>query len=70
LVGQVLRVFKLLAYLVQHPGHLISNEELKGQLRPKSAVAGDASLANAVAQACKGLGDTGQVQRYLQTACL
>jgi DNA-binding winged helix-turn-helix (wHTH) protein len=61
------RVFNLLAYLVQQPGRLVTNEVLKKQLWPHSAVVGDASLANAVAQARKALGDTGQGQRYLQT---
>jgi DNA-binding winged helix-turn-helix (wHTH) protein len=61
------RVFNLLAYLVQHAGQLVTNEELKEQLWPNSAVVGDSSLANAVAQARKALGDTGQEQRYIQT---
>jgi class 3 adenylate cyclase/DNA-binding winged helix-turn-helix (wHTH) protein/tetratricopeptide (TPR) repeat protein len=61
------RVFNLVAYLVRHPGRVVTNEELKEQLWPKSAVVGDSSLANAVAQARKVLGDTGQVQRYIQT---
>jgi class 3 adenylate cyclase/DNA-binding winged helix-turn-helix (wHTH) protein/tetratricopeptide (TPR) repeat protein len=61
------RVFTLVAYLVQHPGHLVTNEELKKQLWPDLEVVGEASLANAVAQARKALGDTGQRQRYIQT---
>ena len=61
------RVFNLVAHLVQHAGRLVTNEELKEQLWPESAVVGEASLANAVAQARKALGDTGQAQRYIQT---
>jgi DNA-binding winged helix-turn-helix (wHTH) protein len=61
------RVFNLLAYLVQHRGRIVTNEELKEQLCPKREVVGEASLANAAAQARKALGDTGQVQRYIQT---
>jgi DNA-binding winged helix-turn-helix (wHTH) protein len=61
------RVFNLLAYLVQHPGRIVTNEELKEQLWPKREVVGESSLANAVAQARKALADTGQVQRYIQT---
>jgi DNA-binding winged helix-turn-helix (wHTH) protein len=61
------RVFNLVAYLVQHPGRLVTNEELKEQLCPKREVVGESSLANAVAQARKALGDTGQVQRSIQT---
>ena len=61
------RVFNLLAYLVQHPGRVVTNEELKGRVWPNSEVVGESSLANAVAQARKVLGDTGQTQRYIQT---
>jgi DNA-binding winged helix-turn-helix (wHTH) protein len=61
------RVFNLVAYLVQQPGRLVTNEELKERLWPQHAVVGEASLANAVAQARRALGDTGQVQRYIQT---
>jgi class 3 adenylate cyclase/DNA-binding winged helix-turn-helix (wHTH) protein/predicted ATPase len=61
------RVFNLVAHLVQHAGRVVTNEELKERLWPKSAVVGEASLANAVAQARKALGDTGQAQRYIQT---
>jgi class 3 adenylate cyclase/DNA-binding winged helix-turn-helix (wHTH) protein len=61
------RVFNLLAYLVQHPGRIVTNEELKEQLWPKREAVGESSLSNAVAQARKALGDTGQVQRYIQT---
>jgi DNA-binding winged helix-turn-helix (wHTH) protein len=32
------RVFNLLAYLVQQPGRLVTNEELKEQLWPNSEV--------------------------------
>jgi DNA-binding winged helix-turn-helix (wHTH) protein len=61
------RVFNLLAYLLRYPGRLITNEELNEQLWLNSAVVGEASLANAVAQARKALGDMGQGQRYIQT---
>ena len=44
------RVFDLVAHLVRHAGRVVTNEELKEQLWPKSAVVGEASLANAVFQ--------------------
>jgi class 3 adenylate cyclase/DNA-binding winged helix-turn-helix (wHTH) protein/tetratricopeptide (TPR) repeat protein len=61
------RVFDLVAHLVRHAGRVVTNEELKERLWPGSAVVGEASLATAVAQARKALGDTGQEQRYIQT---
>ena len=60
------RVFDLLAYLVQHPGRTVTTEELLEQLYPNQFAPVD-RLTNAVAQARKALGDTGQTQRYIQT---
>src|SRR5262249_9686177 len=60
------RVFDLLAYLVQHSGRTIPTEELLAQLYPNEFAPVE-RLTNAVAQARKVLGDTGQTQRYIQT---
>src|SRR5262249_34536736 len=60
------RVFDLLAYLVQHPGRTVTPEELLEQLYPNQFAPVD-RLTNAVAQARRALGDTGQTQRYIQT---
>src|SRR2546427_2200997 len=60
------RVFDLLAYLVQHPGRNVLTEELLQQLYPDEFAPVE-RLTNAVAQARKALGDTGQTQRYIQT---
>ena len=60
------RVFDLLAYLVQHPGRTVTTEELLEQLYPNQFAPVD-RLTNAVAQARRVLGDTGQTQRYIQT---
>lgn len=60
------RVFDLLAYLVQHPGHTITKEVLLTQLWPDQFVA-EASLTNAVAQARRALHDAEQPPRYIQT---
>src|SRR5262247_1433952 len=60
------RVFDLLAYLVQHSGRTVTTEELLEQLYPDQFAPVD-RLTNAVAQARRVLGDTGQTQRYIQT---
>src|SRR5262249_30184224 len=60
------RVFNLLSYLVQHSGRTVPTEELLAQLYPNEFAPVD-RLTNAVAQARKALGDTGQTQRYIQT---
>ena len=60
-------VFNLLAYLVQHPGHTVTKDELCAQLWPDQVAMGDGRLTNCVGQARRALGDTGQVQQYIQT---
>jgi class 3 adenylate cyclase/DNA-binding winged helix-turn-helix (wHTH) protein/predicted ATPase len=60
------RVFDLLAYFVQHPGRTMTTEELLEQLYPHQFAPID-RLTNAVTQARKALGDTGQTQQYIQT---
>ena len=60
------QVFDVLAYLVQHPDRTVTKEELVAQLWPQPFVADDA-LTQCVARVRKALGDTGQMQRYIQT---
>ena len=60
------RVFKLLAYLVQHPGHTVTTAELLDLLYPRESVPVE-RLNNAVAQARKALSDKRQTPRYIQT---
>jgi class 3 adenylate cyclase/DNA-binding winged helix-turn-helix (wHTH) protein/tetratricopeptide (TPR) repeat protein len=60
------RVFDLLAYFVQHPGRTVTTAELLEQLYPHQFAPVD-RLTNAVTQARKALGDTGQTQLYIQT---
>jgi class 3 adenylate cyclase len=60
------RVFDLLAYLVQHPGHTVTTEELLEQLYPHQFAPVE-RLTNCVAQARKALHDTGQARQYIQT---
>jgi DNA-binding winged helix-turn-helix (wHTH) protein len=60
------RIFDVLAYLVRHAGRTVTTEELKEQLYPNQFGTDD-RLTNAVAQARKVLGDTGQTQRYIRT---
>jgi class 3 adenylate cyclase/predicted ATPase/DNA-binding winged helix-turn-helix (wHTH) protein len=61
------QAFNLLAYLVQHAGRTVTKEELEEQLWPDQQVVGITSLAKAVAQARKALGDTSRAQCYIQT---
>ena len=60
------RVLDVVAYLVQHAGRTVTTEELLAQLYPHE-FAPHNRLTNAVAQARRVLGDTGQTQRYIQT---
>ena len=60
------QVVELLVYLVQHPGRTVPTEELLAHLYPNEFAPVE-RLTNAVAQARKALGDTGQTQRYIQT---
>jgi DNA-binding winged helix-turn-helix (wHTH) protein/class 3 adenylate cyclase/predicted ATPase len=61
------RVFNLLAYLVQHPGHTVTKEDLWAQVWPQLPIFSDQSLKKCVQQARKALGDAGQTPRYIQT---
>jgi DNA-binding winged helix-turn-helix (wHTH) protein len=60
------RILNVLTYLVQHAGRTVTTEELKEQLYPHQFGTDD-RLTNAVAQARKVLGDTGQTQWYIET---
>jgi DNA-binding winged helix-turn-helix (wHTH) protein len=61
------RVFNLLAYLIQHPGHTLTKEALWAQVWPQLPILSDQSLKKCVEQARKALGDAGQTPRYIQT---
>jgi DNA-binding winged helix-turn-helix (wHTH) protein len=60
------QVFNLLAYLIQHRDRLITKEELLEQLWA-GRVVGEATLTSRVRAARKAVGDTGRVQRLIQT---
>jgi DNA-binding winged helix-turn-helix (wHTH) protein/tetratricopeptide (TPR) repeat protein/class 3 adenylate cyclase len=61
------RVFNLLAYLVQHPGHTLTKDELWAQVWPQLPILSDQSLKKCVEQARKALGDAGKTPRYIET---
>jgi DNA-binding winged helix-turn-helix (wHTH) protein len=61
------RVFNLLAYLVRHPGHTVTKEDLWAQVWPQLPIFSDQSLKKCVEQARRALGDAGQAPRYIQT---
>jgi class 3 adenylate cyclase len=60
------RVFDLLAYLVQHPGQIVTTEALLAHLYPQQFAPVE-RLTTAVAQARKVLGDSSHTPRYIQT---
>jgi class 3 adenylate cyclase/DNA-binding winged helix-turn-helix (wHTH) protein/predicted ATPase len=60
------RVFKLLAYLVQHPGHTVPTKALLELLYPQEFVPVE-RLNNAVARVRRALGEKGQSPQYIQT---
>jgi DNA-binding response OmpR family regulator len=49
------RVFNLLAYFVQHPGRMVTKEEIREQLRPNQPFMSDDPLTNCVMQARKAI---------------
>jgi DNA-binding winged helix-turn-helix (wHTH) protein len=68
--GQPLRlkpkVFDLLAYLAQHPGLLVTKEELHEHLWPEQFIS-ESALTYCMTAARKAVGDNGRVQRMIQT---
>jgi DNA-binding winged helix-turn-helix (wHTH) protein len=60
------RIFQLVLFLIEHRTRAVSNAELHARLWPGIAVSG-ASLATAVKEARRLLGDDGRSQRYILT---
>ncbi len=60
------QVFDLLAYLVRHPGRLVTKDELIAQVWGGRAVS-DAALSSRIKSARKAIGDDGAQQRYIRT---
>ena len=60
------KVFRLLAYLAQHPNRVVPREELFEALWPRERV-GESSLTRAVRIARVALGDRGDSQRMIRT---
>src|SRR5207244_6096142 len=61
--------FQVLAYLLQHPGEIVTREELRQKLWPADTfVDFDHSLNTAVNKVREALGDSASSPRYLETA--
>lgn len=58
--------FKLLMFLVEHPGRAVSKDELMAAVWADTAVS-DNSLARAITQIRKALGDDPKAPRYIET---
>jgi DNA-binding winged helix-turn-helix (wHTH) protein len=61
-----LRVFNVLAYLVQHRAHVVTREELVDHLWPGLRIS-DTLLNTYIMEARKAVGDSGQVQQVIKT---
>lgn len=59
------KVFDLLAYLLQHPGHFVSREDLHERLWPDQYVT-DSALTYCITAARKAVGDNGRAQRIIK----
>jgi len=60
------RVFDVLAYLVQHRGHVVTREALADHLWPGLSIS-DTLLHNSIMEARKAVGDSGQGQQVIKT---
>lgn len=60
------KAFRVLQYLVEHPGQLVSKDDLFGAVWPGIAVT-DATLAVCLSQIRKALGDEPKRPRYIET---
>ncbi len=60
------KVFDLLAYFVQHPGQLVTHEELIEQVW-KGRIVSDSTVSTCIKNARKALGDSGGNQHYIKT---
>jgi DNA-binding winged helix-turn-helix (wHTH) protein len=60
------KVFRVLQYLVEHPGQLITKDDLFRAVWPGIAVT-DATLAVCLSQIRKALGDEPKRPRYIET---
>jgi predicted ATPase/class 3 adenylate cyclase/DNA-binding winged helix-turn-helix (wHTH) protein len=60
------QVFEVLTYLIEHRERLVSKQELLEQLWPQQFV-GETTLSSCIRAVRRAVGDTGQVQRVVQT---
>src|SRR3954466_6026305 len=61
------KVFDLLALLIRHAPNVVTKETIAGSVWPNEAPS-DASLAMAIAELRKALGETGDQPRFVRTA--
>ncbi len=60
------RAFEILSYLIEHRDHIVSREELVGQLWPGQLIS-QAVVNNAITAARKAIGDSGGDQHKIRT---
>ena len=61
------KVFQLLHYLLQHHGQTVSKEEIFEQLWPGKAFS-NSTLETTMKTVRQAIGDSGRIQRYIQTS--
>ena len=59
--------FRLLAILLEHPGELVTREELRGRLWPQTTVDFDHGLNKAISKIRDALGDSAESPRFIET---
>jgi DNA-binding winged helix-turn-helix (wHTH) protein len=60
------KVFEVLVYLIRHRQRIVSKDELLEQLWPGQFI-GDGSLNACLMAVRQAVGDSGQIQRHIQT---
>jgi DNA-binding winged helix-turn-helix (wHTH) protein len=59
--------FRLLAMLLEKPGELVTREELRDRLRPRTTVDFDHGLNKAISKIRDALGDSAENPRFIET---
>ena len=60
------KAFEVLQYLLNHPGQLVTREQLLAEVWPE-VVVGDSAPASAIRELRKALGDDARTPRYIET---
>ncbi len=61
--------FRLLAILLEHPGELVTREELRASLWPQTTVDFDHGVNKAVSKVRDALGDSAESPRFIESIC-